>query len=64
MHLKHIFLWYQEPFSNIYYLGEIDLICWSTGASDPILNKNKKILRNFGLLVFFYFILFFSAFLL
>ena len=35
-------------------LGEIKLICWSTGTTDPILSKIKKmILQNFGQLTFF-----------
>ena len=34
-------------------LGETKLIRWSTGPTDPILSKNKKILQNFGQLAFF-----------
>ena len=35
-------------------LGETMLICWSTGQTDPILSKNKKlILQNFCQLAFF-----------
>ena len=38
--------------------GETKLICWSTGPTVPILNKQKKItiiiiLQNFGQLTFF-----------
>ena len=29
-------------FESIYNLGETNLICWSTGATDPILAKTKK----------------------
>ena len=32
-------------------LGETNLICWSTGATDRILSKNKKNITKF----FFYF---------
>ena len=36
-------------------LGEIKLIYWSTGPTDPILSKNKKmILQNFGQLAFLF----------
>ena len=41
-------------------LGETNLIYWSTGPTHSILNKNKKILQNFGQLAFFN--LLFSAF--
>ena len=34
-------------------LGKTKLICWSTGPTDTILSKNKKILQNFGELAFF-----------
>ena len=33
--------------------GDTKLICWSTGPTDPILWKNKKILQNFGQPAFF-----------
>ena len=40
-------------------LGETKLICWSTGPTDPILSKNKKlILQNFVQLAFFKSIIF------
>ena len=33
--------------------GKAKLICWSTGPTDPISSKNKKIiLQNFGQLAF------------
>ena len=36
-----------------HYEGEAKLICWSTGPTDPILSKNKKIiLQNSGQLAF------------
>ena len=33
-------------------LCETNLICWSTGATNPILAKTKKFFTNFGLLTF------------
>ena len=40
-------------------LGETKLICWSTGPTNPILSKSKKIiLQNFDQLAFFKYIIF------
>ena len=39
-------------------LGEIKLICWSTGPTDPILSKNKKILANWLFYLIYCFMLF------
>ena len=47
---------------SFHELGETKLICWSTGPTDPILIKSKKIiLQTFGQLFFFiYYFLFFE----
>ena len=39
-------------FESIYNLGETNLICWSTGATDPILGKTKNIITKLVLLTF------------
>ena len=41
------------------YLGQTKLTCWSTGPTDPILSKNRK-LQSFERLAFFNIL--FSAF--
>ena len=46
---------------DVFVSGKTKLIPWSTGPTDPILSKNKKIiLQNFGQLAFliYYFLLF------
>ena len=58
----HIF-WEREEL-----LGQTKVICWSTGPTDPILSKNKKvILQNFGQLAFilnYYFLLYYFQFII
>ena len=44
-------------FESIYNLGETNLICWSTGATDPILAKTKKYYYKISLTNFLNFFL-------
>ena len=46
----------------LFWLGETKLICWSTGPTDPVLSKNKKIILKILTIrlffLFYYFLLF------